>query len=282
MAVRKLKPTSAGRRFQTVSDFEEITRTRPEKSLTVGLSKKAGRNNMGRITSRRRGGGVKRLYRIIDFKRDKTGIEATVAHIEYDPNRTARIALLHYMDGEKRYILAPVGLKQGDRVMSGVNERSGVAADIKPGNALMMQRIPVGTVVHNIELSPGKGGQICRAAGTYAQLVAKEGKYALLRLPSGEVRKVLATCVATVGQVGNIHHETISLGKAGRNRWLGRRPKVRGVAMNPIDHPMGGGEGRSSGGRHPVSPWGMPAKGYKTRDRKKASSRLIIKRRGQK
>ncbi|RRD69718.1 MULTISPECIES: 50S ribosomal protein L2 [unclassified Desulfovibrio] len=282
MAVRKLKPTSAGRRFQTVSDFEEITRTRPEKSLTVGLSKKAGRNNMGRITSRRRGGGVKRLYRIIDFKRDKTGIEATVAHIEYDPNRTARIALLHYMDGEKRYILAPVGLKQGDRVMSGVNERSGVAADIKPGNALMMQRIPVGTVVHNIELSPGKGGQLCRAAGTYAQLVAKEGKYALLRLPSGEVRKVLATCVATVGQVGNIHHETISLGKAGRNRWLGRRPKVRGVAMNPIDHPMGGGEGRSSGGRHPVSPWGMPAKGYKTRDRKKASSRLIIKRRGQK
>ena len=282
MAVRKLKPTSAGRRFQTVSDFEEITRTRPEKSLTVGLTKKAGRNNLGRITSRRRGGGVKRLYRIIDFKRDKTGIEARVAHIEYDPNRTARIALLHYSDGEKRYILAPVGLKQGDVVMSGVNERNGVVADIMPGNALPMQRIPVGTVIHNIELYPGKGGQLCRAAGTYAQLVAKEGKHALLRLPSGEVRKVLVTCVATVGQVGNVHHESISLGKAGRNRWLGRRPKVRGVAMNPIDHPLGGGEGRSSGGRHPVSPWGMPAKGFKTRDKKKASSRLIVKRRGQK
>jgi len=282
MAVRKLKPTSAGRRFQTVSDFEEITRTRPEKSLTEGLCKKAGRNNLGRVTSRRRGGGVKRLYRIIDFKRDKTGIEATVAHIEYDPNRTARIALLHYSDGEKRYILAPVGLKQGDKIMSGVNERNGVVADIKPGNALQMARIPVGTVVHNVELYPGKGGQMCRAAGTYAQLVAKENNYALLRLPSGEVRKVLATCVATVGQVGNVHHETISLGKAGRNRWLGRRPQVRGVAMNPIDHPLGGGEGRSSGGRHPVSPWGMPAKGYKTRDKKKASSRLIIKRRGQK
>ena len=282
MAVRKLKPTSAGRRFQTVSDFEEITRTRPEKSLTVGLTKKAGRNNLGRVTSRRRGGGVKRLYRIIDFKRDKTGIEARVAHIEYDPNRSARIALLHYTDGEKRYILAPVGLKQGDVVMSGVNERNGVVADIIPGNALPMQRIPVGTVIHNIELYPGKGGQLCRAAGTYAQLVAKEGKHALLRLPSGEVRKVLVTCVATVGQVGNIQHENISLGKAGRNRWLGRRPQVRGVAMNPIDHPLGGGEGRSSGGRHPVSPWGMPAKGFKTRDKNKASSRLIIKRRGQK
>ena len=223
MAVRKLKPTSAGRRFQTVSDFEEITRTRPEKSLTEGLPKKAGRNNRG-----------------------------------------------------------PVGLNQGDVVMSGVNTRSGATADIKPGNALEMARIPVGTVIHNVELYPGKGGQLCRAAGTYAQLVAKEGKYALLRLPSGEVRKVLASCVATVGQVGNIHHENISLGKAGRNRWLGRRPQVRGVAMNPIDHPLGGGEGRSSGGRHPVSPWGMPAKGYKTRDKKKASSRLIIKRRGQK
>ena len=282
MAVRKLKPTSAGRRFQTVSDFEEITRTRPEKSLTVGLTKKAGRNNLGRVTSRRRGGGVKRLYRIIDFKRDKTGIEARVAHIEYDPNRSARIALLHYTDGEKRYILAPVGLKQGDVIMSGINERNGAVADIIPGNALPMQRSPVGTVIHNIELYPGKGGQLCRAAGTYAQLVAKEGKHALLRLPSGEVRKVLVTCVATVGQVGNVHHESISLGKAGRNRWLGRRPKVRGVAMNPIDHPLGGGEGRSSGGRHPVSPWGMPAKGFKTRDKKKASSRLIVKRRGQK
>lgn len=282
MAVRKLKPTSAGRRFQTVSDFEEITRSHPEKSLTVGLTSSAGRNNLGRVTSRRRGGGVKRLYRIIDFKRDKAGIEATVAHIEYDPNRTARIALLHYRDGEKRYILAPVGLKQGDVVMSGVNTRTGQTADIKPGNALEMAKIPVGTILHNVELHPGRGGQMCRAAGTYAQLIAKEGKYALLRLPSGEVRKVLASCKASVGQVGNIHHENISLGKAGRNRWLGRRPKVRGVAMNPIDHPLGGGEGRSSGGRHPVSPWGMPAKGYKTRDRKKASTSLIIKRRGQK
>ncbi|MDE6733977.1 MAG: 50S ribosomal protein L2 [Desulfovibrio sp.] len=282
MAVRKLKPTSAGRRFQTVSDFEEITRTTPEKSLTEGLPKKAGRNNNGRVTSRRRGGGVKRLYRIIDFKRNKIGIPATVAEIEYDPNRTARIALLHYADGEKRYILAPVGLKQGDVVMSGVDSRTGQVADIKPGNALEMSRIPVGTVLHNIELSPGRGGQMCRSAGTYAQLVAKEGKYALLRLPSGEVRRVLASCIATVGQVGNISHENISLGKAGRNRWLGRRPKVRGVAMNPIDHPLGGGEGRSSGGRHPVSPWGMPAKGYKTRDKKKPSSRLIVKRRGQK
>ena len=282
MAVRTLKPTSAGRRFQTVSDFKEITRAVPEKSLTAGLPKKAGRNNHGRVTSRRRGGGVKRLYRIIDFKRDKNGITARVAHIEYDPNRTARIALLHYADGEKRYILAPVGLKQGDVVMSGVDARSGVTADIKPGNALELSKIPVGTVLHNIELFPGKGGQLCRSAGAYAQLVAKEGKLALLRLPSGEVRRVLATCMATVGQVGNVQHETISLGKAGRNRWLGRRPKVRGVAMNPIDHPLGGGEGRSSGGRHPVSPWGMPAKGFKTRDPNKASTRMIIKRSGQK
>ncbi|MDO5536697.1 MAG: 50S ribosomal protein L2 [Desulfovibrionaceae bacterium] len=276
MAVRKLKPTSAGRRFQTVSDFKEITRSKPEKSLTEGLTKKAGRNNLGRVTSRRRGGGVKRLYRIIDFKREKRDIVATVSHIEYDPNRTARIALLTYADGEKRYILAPVGLKQGDKVLSGEK------ADIKPGNAMAMGRIPVGTVVHNIELYPGKGGQLCRAAGTYAQLVAKENKYALLRLPSGEVRKVLATCTATVGQVGNISHENVSLGKAGRNRWLNRRPKVRGVAMNPIDHPLGGGEGRSSGGRHPVSPWGMPAKGFKTRDRNKPSGRLIVKARGKK
>ncbi len=276
MAVRKLKPTSAGRRFQTVSDFKEITRSTPEKSLTEGLSQKAGRNHHGRITMRRRGGGVKRLYRIIDFKRNKLGIEAKVAHIEYDPNRSARIALLHYVDGEKRYILAPVGIKQGDVI------KAGEGADIKPGHALQMIKIPVGTVIHNIEMYPGKGGQMCRAAGTYAQLVAKEGKYALLRLPSGEVRKILSSCMATIGQVGNIHHEQISLGKAGRNRWLGNRPKVRGVAMNPIDHPLGGGEGRSSGGRHPVSPWGTPAKGYKTRDKKKASSRLIVKRRGQK
>lgn len=282
MAVRKLNPTSAGRRFQTVSDFAEITRTKPEKSLTQGLPKKAGRNNNGRVTSRRRGGGVKRLYRIIDFKRNKTGIPAIVAEIEYDPNRSARIALLQYADGEKRYIIAPVGLNKGDRVMSGTDERTGQAADIKPGNALEMVKIPVGATLHNIELHPGKGGQLCRAAGSYAQLIAKEGKYALLRLPSGEVRKVLAACKATIGQVGNLTHENISLGKAGRNRWLGRRPKVRGVAMNPIDHPLGGGEGRSSGGRHPVSPWGMPAKGYKTRDKKKQSNKLIIKRRGQK
>ena len=276
MAVRKLKPTSAGRRFQTVADFEEITRDRPEKSLTEGLTRKSGRNHHGRITSRRRGGGAKRLYRIIDFKRDKLGVPADVAHIEYDPNRTARIALLHYADGEKRYILAPVGVRQGDSLIAGEG------ADIKPGNAMQMQRMPVGTVIHNVELVPGKGGQMCRAAGTYAQLVAKEGKYALLRLPSGEVRKVLSACTATVGQVGNVTHENISLGKAGRNRWLNRRPKVRGVAMNPIDHPLGGGEGRSSGGRHPVTPWGKPTKGYKTRDRKKSSTKLIVKRRGEK
>ncbi len=276
MATRKLKPTSPGRRFQTISTFEEITKSTPEKSLTKGLTKKAGRNNNGRITSRRRGGGVKRLYRMIDFKRNKIEVPATVASIEYDPNRSARIALLNYADGEKRYILAPVGLNKGDKVLAGEK------ADIKPGNALLLKNIPVGTIVHNIELYPGKGGQFCRAAGTYAQLIAKEGKYALLRMPSGEVRKVLATCCATVGQVGNIHHENITLGKAGRNRWKGRRPKVRGVAMNPIDHPLGGGEGRSSGGRHPVSPWGMPAKGYKTRSKKKPSSKLIVKRRGQK
>ena len=276
MAVRKLKPTSPGRRSQTISLFEEITRSTPEKSLTEGLTKKAGRNHYGRITMRRRGGGHKRLYRIIDFKRNKFDIPATVAHIEYDPNRSARIALLHYVDGEKRYIIAPVGVKQGDVVIAGET------ADIKPGNALPMGKIPVGTIIHNIELAPGRGGQFCRAAGAYAQLVAKEGKYALLRMPSGEVRKVLLTCIATVGQVGNVTHEKIRIGKAGRNRWLGNRPKVRGVAMNPIDHPLGGGEGRSSGGRHPVTPWGVPTKGYKTRDKKKASSKLIVKRRGQK
>ncbi len=273
MAVRKLKPTSAGRRFQTVSDFEEITAKRPEKALTKGISKKAGRNNNGRITMRRRGGGHKRLYRIIDFKRDKMGISATVSSIEYDPNRSARIALLQYEDGEKRYIVAPVGISVGDVLLSGEG------ADIKPGNALPMSRIPVGTLVHNIELYPGRGGQFCRSAGTFAQVVAKEGKYVTLRMPSGEVRKVLAAGMASIGQVGNIQHENTSLGKAGRNRWLGRRPKVRGVAMNPVDHPLGGGEGRSSGGRHPVSPWGMPTKGYKTRDRKKASSKLIVTRR---
>ena len=276
MAVRKLKPTSAGRRFQTVSDFAEITAAKPERSLTKGLSQKSGRNNQGRITSRRRGAGNKRRYREIDFRRDKMNIPAKVATIEYDPNRSARIALLHYADGEKRYILAPVGVNVGDTVVSGE------AADIRPGNALPMFKMPVGTLLHNIEMSPGRGGQMCRAAGTYAQLVAKEGKLALLRLPSGEVRNVLAACIATVGQVGNVTHEKVSIGKAGRNRWLGKRPEVRGVAMNPVDHPHGGGEGKSSGGRHPVSPWGMPTKGYKTRNRKKASSRLIVKRRNEK
>ncbi len=276
MAVRKLKPTSPGCRFQTISTFEDIDKKAPEKSLTVGLTKKAGRNNNGRVTSRRRGGGHKRLYRVIDFKRNKFDVPATVASVEYDPNRSARIALLNYADGEKRYILAPVGVSVGDQLISGDG------ADIKPGNSLNLGKIPTGTVVHNIELYPGKGGQMCRSAGTYAQLVAKDGKYALLRLPSGEIRNVLATCRATVGQVGNVHHEKITLGKAGRNRWLGRRPKVRGVAMNPVDHPLGGGEGRSSGGRHPCTPWGKPTKGYKTRNRNKASSRLIVKRRGQK
>ncbi|MEA4857640.1 MAG: 50S ribosomal protein L2 [Solidesulfovibrio sp.] len=276
MSIRKLKPTSAGRRFQTVSTFEEITRTEPEKSLVEGLPRASGRNCYGRITSRRRGGGNKRLYRIIDFKRDKFNVPAKVFSVEYDPNRSARIALLHYADGEKRYILAPVGISVGDMITAGET------ADIKPGNALPLKKIPVGTLLHNIELAPGKGGQICRAAGTYAQLVAKEGKYALLRLPSGEVRNILASCLATVGQVGNVMHENISIGKAGRNRWLGARPKVRGVAMNPVDHPLGGGEGKSSGGRHPVTPWGKPTKGYKTRNKKKPSSKLIVKRRGQK
>ena len=273
MSIRQLKPTSPGRRFQTVDSFEDITAKRPEKSLTVGLSKTAGRNHYGRITSRRRGGGHKRLYRIIDFKRNKFDMPCEVTTIEYDPNRSARIALVRYEDGEKRYIIAPVGIKVGDTIISSST------ADIIPGNTLPMGRIPVGTLIHNVEYYPGKGGQFCRSAGTYAQMVAKEGKYVTLRMPSGEVRKVLASCLATVGQVGNIQHENISLGKAGRNRWLGRRPKVRGVAMNPVDHPLGGGEGRSSGGRHPVSPWGMPTKGYKTRDRKKASSKLIVTRR---
>ena len=277
MSIKTFKPTTPSRRHMTVSGFDGIDKhAKPEASLTEVLKKNAGRNSYGHITVRHRGGGEKRKYRIIDFKRDKVDMEATVLRLEYDPNRSANIALVQYEDGEKRYIIAPVGLKQGDVVLAGEG------GDIKPGNAMQMSRIPVGTVIHNVELYPGKGGQLCRAAGTYAQLVAKEGKYALLRLPSGEVRKVLASCVATVGQVGNIQHENISLGKAGRNRWLGRRPQVRGVAMNPIDHPLGGGEGRSSGGRHPVSPWGMPAKGFKTRDKNKASSRLIIKRRGQK
>lgn len=276
MAIRKLKPTSAGRRAQTVQTFDEITCTKPEKSLTKGLPKKSGRNHFGRITSRRRGGGNKNLYRIIDFKRNKLDVPAKVATVEYDPNRSARIALLHYADGEKRYILCPLGISVGDVIMSGEK------ADIKPGNALPLSKIPLGTLVHNVELYPGRGGQMVRSAGAYAQLIAKEEKYVSLRLPSGEVRKVLAMNIATVGQVGNIEHENVSIGKAGRNRWLGKRPEVRGVAMNPVDHPLGGGEGRSSGGRHPVTPWGKPTKGYKTRSPKKASSKLIVKRRGTK
>ena len=272
MAVKRVKPTSPGRRFLTYSTFEDITKSTPEKSLVKILKKSGGRNNNGRITSRRRGGGHKRYYRIIDFKRDKDGIPAKVASIEYDPNRSARIALLHYADGEKRYILAPLKLNVGDEVLSGPD------ADIKPGNALPLANIPLGTQIHNIELKLGKGGQIVRSAGAYAQLMAKEDRYALVKLPSGEVRMVLLRCKATIGQLGNISHENMDLGKAGRSRWKGRRPKVRGVAMNPVDHPMGGGEGRSSGGRHPCSPWGMPSKGYRTRNNKQ-TDRYIVKRR---
>ena len=272
MGIRKVKPTSPGRRSQSYSTFEEISKTRPEKNLIKILKKTGGRNSNGRITSRRRGGGHKKYYRIIDFKRDKEGIPAKVAAIEYDPNRSARIALLHYSDGEKRYILAPQKLAVGDTVMAGPE------ADIKPGNSLPMNSIPLGTHIHNIELRIGKGGQIVRSAGTYAQLMAKENKYALVKLPSTEVRMVLLKCRATIGQLGNEMHDNISIGKAGRNRWKGRRPKVRGVAMNPVDHPMGGGEGRSSGGRHPCSPWGMPSKGYRTRKNKR-TDRYIIKRR---
>jgi large subunit ribosomal protein L2 len=275
MAVRKVKPTSPGRRFQDYATFEEITRGKPEKSLLRVIKKSGGRNANGRITCRHRGGGHKRHYRIIDFKRDKVDIPAKVASIEYDPNRSARIALLHYADGEKRYILAPLNLKVDDEVVSSAN------ADIKPGNTLPLSNIPLGTQIHNIELKLGKGGQIVRSAGTYAQLMAKEEPYALVKLPSGEVRMVLLKCKATIGQLGNLMHENISLGKAGRKRWLGRRPKVRGVAMNPIDHPMGGGEGRSSGGRHPCSPWGIPSKGYKTRTNKR-TDRYIVKHRTKK
>lgn len=275
MAIRKVKPTSPGRRFQVFSTFEEITRTSPERSLLKVLKKTGGRNAHGRITSRHRGGGHKRHYRIIDFKRDKTGIPAKVATIEYDPNRSARIALLHYSDGEKRYILAPVDLHVGDVI------EAGEKADIKPGNSLPLGNIPLGTHLHNIELRTGRGGKIVRSAGAFAQLMAKEDRYAQVKLPSGEVRLVLLTCTATIGQIGNTDHENASRGKAGRSRWLGRRPKVRGVAMNPVDHPMGGGEGRSSGGRHPCSPWGQPSKGFKTRNKRK-SSRLIVKKRGRK
>lgn len=272
MVTRRVKPTSPGRRFQSYSSFEEITRKKPEKSLVRIIKKSGGRNANGRITSRHRGGGHKRYYRIVDFKRDKIGIPAKVASIEYDPNRSARIALLQYVDGEKRYILSPLHLSVGDEVMSGPE------ADIKPGNTLPLKNIPLGTHIHNIELRIGKGGQIVRSAGTYAQLMAKEDRYALVKLPSSEVRMVLLNCMATVGQIGNVTHENIDLGKAGRKRWLGKRPKVRGVAMNPVDHPMGGGEGRSSGGRHPCTPWGVPTKGYRTRKNKR-TNKFIVKRR---
>ncbi len=272
MTIRKHKPTSPGRRFQTVQTFDEITATKPYKPLTEPLPKSGGRNNRGRVTAWHRGGGHKRTYRIIDFKRDKRDVPGRVSTVEYDPNRSARIALVTYADGEKRYILQPVGVTVGDTVIAGDR------VDILPGNALPLKNIPLGTQLHNVELKPGKGGQLARSAGSVVQLVAKEGKYASVRMPSGEVRRILMECSATVGRVGNVDHENVSLGKAGRSRWLGRRPNVRGVAMNPVDHPHGGGEGKASGGRHPVSPWGMPTKGYRTRSRK-PSDKFIIQRR---
>lgn len=273
MGIRKLKPNTPGTRYQSISTFDEITRTSPEKSLTVALRKSGGRNNHGRITSRHIGGGHKKRYRIIDFKRNKFDVPAKVFSIEYDPNRSCRIALLHYLDGEKRYILAPDGLKVGDMV------KSGDGVEIKVGNAMKLKDVPLGSLIHNVELKPGKGGQLARSAGMSIQLAAKEGNYAQLKLPSGEVRLVSLECMATYGEVGNAEKENISLGKAGRSRWLGKRPKVRGVVMNPVDHPMGGGEGRTSGGGHPVSPWGQPAKGFKTRKKKKESNKFIVKRR---
>ncbi len=273
MGIKKLKPVTPGTRFRSNSTFEEITRDTPEKSLTVALKKSGGRNNLGRVTSRFIGGGHKRRYRIIDFKRNKHGVPAKVFSIEYDPNRSSRIALLHYHDGEKRYIIAPEGLKVGDTI------NSGPGSDIIIGNALPLREMPLGSFVHNVELKPGKGGQLGRSAGSSLQLMAKEGEFAQLKMPSGEVRLVKLNCMATYGVVGNSDQENISLGKAGRNRWLGKRPHVRGVAMNPVDHPMGGGEGKTSGGGHPVSPWGQKAKGLKTRKHKKESNKFIIKRR---
>ena len=275
MGVKKFKPTSPGRRNMSASDFAEVTASRPHKRLTSSLSRKAGRNVYGRITMRRRGGGHKRRYRIIDFRRDKYGIDAVVSSIEYDPNRSARIALVTYKDGVKRYILAPQGLKVGQRIVSARD------ADIRPGNSLPLRNIPLGTLVHAVELKIGAGAKLCRAAGVFAQLLAKEGDWSQLRLPSGEVRRVHLNCRATIGQVGNTEHGNIKLGKAGRSRWLGRRPKVRGVAMNPVDHPHGGGEGRTSGGRHPVSPWGVPTKGKKTRSNRRTDP-FIVRRRNQK
>lgn len=270
MPIKKFKPVTPGSRFRAVSELEEVTRKGPEKSLTEPLHKTGGRNHHGRITTRRRGGGAKRLYRRIDFRRDKHGVPGRVAEIEYDPNRSANIALIHYSDGEKRYILHPRGLRQGDTVVSGPG------SDVRIGNAMPLREVPLGTVVHAVELKPGKGAQIVRSAGGGAQVVAKEGDYVTLRLPSTEVRMVRHECMATIGQVGNVDHELQTVGKAGANRWRGRRPKVRGVAMNPIDHPLGGGEGRSSGGRPPTSPWGKP-EGKKTRKRKKASNKYIVR-----
>lgn len=273
MAIKKYKPTSPGVRFKTSHSFDEITTDEPLKALVTGKVRGSGRNNNGRITVRRRGGGHKKLFRILDFKRNKIDVPGVVTSIEYDPNRSARIALVTYVDGAKDYILYPNGLKVGDSIVAGDR------VDIKPGNCLPLKNIPLGTMVHNVEMKIGKGGQIIRAAGTYGQLMAKEKGYVQIKLPSGEVRMVLDRCRATVGQVGNLDHEKISLGKAGRSRYLGHRPKVRGVVMNPVDHPHGGGEGKTSGGRHPVTPWGVPTKGYKTRDRKKPSDKFIVKRR---
>ena len=274
MPVKTVKPTTPGQRQKSVSTFEEITKSKPEKSLVRPLIKSGGRNNKGRITSRRRGGGHKRQYRIIDFKRNKFDIPAKVVAIEYDPNRSARIALLHYIDGEKRYILSPYGIKVGDQVISSQKK-----APLKIGNCLPLSKIPSGLFVHNVELVPGKGAQMVRSAGAGAQVLAKDAGMVTLKLPSGEVRMVDEKCMVTIGEVGNKSHETVKIGKAGRSRWLGRRPKVRGVAMNPVDHPMGGGEGKSSGGRHPTTPWGKPTKGYKTRKKNKTSNRYITKRR---
>jgi large subunit ribosomal protein L2 len=269
--LRKYKPTSPGRRFMTVSTFEEVTRDKPEKSLVEPVTRKGGRNNKGRITTRHQGGGHKRRYRVIDFKRTKDGVPAKVAAIEYDPNRSSRIALLHYADGAKAYILAPARLRVGATVESGPN------ADIRPGNALPLANIPTGTLVHNVELKPGKGGQLARSAGSGVQLVAKDEGYGVLRLPSGEMRRVPLSCRATIGQVGNVDHENVSGGKAGRSRWKGKRPAVRGAAMNPVDHPHGGGEGKSKGGRHPVTPWGVPTLGKRTRRKHKESDKLIVR-----
>ena len=272
MGIKQYKPTSAGRRFQTVQVFDEVTTSEPYKPLTEPLGKSGGRDNHGHLTSWWRGGGHKRTYRIVDFKRDKRNIPATVSTVEYDPNRSARIALVTYADGEKRYILQPAGLKVGDQIVAGDE------VDILPGNALPLRNIPLGTLVHNVELKPGKGGQIARSAGSAVQVVAKEGLYVSVKMPSSEIRQIHLDCFATIGQVGNIDKENVSVGKAGRSRWLGKRPHVRGVAMNPVDHPLGGGEGKTSGGRHPVTPWGKPTKGYKTRGRR-PSDRFIVKRR---